>query len=178
MFFFSCRRDKNLTSHSAAAKARRFVRSLPLCLEVLEDRTLLSQDLWQAGSGNWNVGSNWSLGHAPGTDDTAIIKTSTAATITIQPTDNIQVQSVTTGSNDTLSMAGGSLTVTSGASTLSGTLSMTGGYLSADGSSVILTVNGSTTIADASLYDENGATLSLPQLISYTADSTTFTAGI
>lgn len=65
------------------------------------------------------------LGHAPGTGDTAIINTSTATIITIQSGD-IQIQSITTGSNDTLSIAGGSLRVTSGNSTLSGALSMSG----------------------------------------------------
>jgi len=126
--------------------------------------------------GNWDVGYNWSTGQAPGTGDIAVINTTLAATITIQSGDTIQVQGLTTGSNDTLSITGGSLTVTNGASTLSGALAMTGGSLTASGSGVNLTANGSTTISGANLDAEGGATLSLPQLTSYTSQSTTFQA--
>ncbi len=138
-------------------------------LEALEDRLLLSADNWIAGSGNWNVGSHWSLGHAPGTSDTAIINTSSAATITIQSGDHIQVQSITTGSNDKLSIAGGTLTVTSGTSILNSALSMSGGALTVTKAGVSLTAKGSTSISGGGLYAENGATLSLPNLTSYTA---------
>lgn len=86
------------------------------------------------------------------------------------------MQSISTGSNDTLSITGGSLMVTSGTSTLSGALSMSGGSLTATGSGVSLTANGTTTVADASLYAKNGATLSLPQMTSYTADGNVFQA--
>jgi len=40
-----------------------------------------------------------------------VINTAAAATITIQAGDNIQIQALTTGSNDTLSFTGGSLIV-------------------------------------------------------------------
>ena len=133
MFFF---RRKNKTRKSRPApQARRFVHRLPLFLERLEDRTLLSQDIWQAGSGNWDDGANWSLTHAPGTSDTAYISTTSAATITIQSGDTINVQSVSIGSNDTLSITGGSLTVTSGALTLNGTV-LNQGLLEADGANL------------------------------------------
>jgi RHS repeat-associated protein len=146
-------------------------------LELLENRILLSADNWMGGSGNWSDTSHWSLGHAPGTGDTANITTTSAATITIQNSDSIQVQNITTGSNDTLSFTGGSLTVTLGTSTLNGALSMTAGSLTANGAGVSLTADGSTSISGASLYADAGATLSLPQLTSYTTvNGSTFQA--
>jgi autotransporter-associated beta strand protein len=110
-------------------------------VKVLESRTLLSSDSWSnPNGGDWDVGSNWDLGHAPGSGDTALISTTAAATITIPSDDNIQIQmqSVTTASNDTLTVSGGSLTVTARNSTLSGPLSVTGGSLTASGSGVTL----------------------------------------
>jgi hypothetical protein len=169
-------RNRNRHSSPAARARRRFV---PLSLEVLESRTLLSTDTWMnPNGGNWDDGSNWDLGHAPHSDDTALLSTSAAATITIQANDNLQVQSVTTGSNATLSVAGGSLTVTAGSSTLSGPLSMTGGLLTAIGSGVKLTANGRTTLAGTSLYVQGGATLSLPQLSNTTNVSTVQADGV
>jgi RHS repeat-associated protein len=72
---------------------------------LLESRILLSApaaDTWIAGNGSWDVGSNWSLGHAPGSSDTAVINST--ATISIQSGDTIQVQSLTTGSAMTLTL--------------------------------------------------------------------------
>jgi hypothetical protein len=123
------------------------------------------------GSGDFDIGSNWSTGKVPGTGDVAVINTSAAATITIQPSDSIQVQTLITGSNDTLSIMGGSLTVTAGASTLNGPLTMTGGSLTASGSGVDLTANGTTTVTGPNLTAKGGATLSLPQAASYTSDN-------
>ncbi|HBI43673.1 MAG TPA: hypothetical protein DDY78_12610 [Planctomycetales bacterium] len=133
-------------------------------------------------SGNWDVGSNWSGGVAPGLGDTAVINTAATATITIQSSDFISVQSITTASNDTLSItgpinggAGGALEVTAGNSTLSGALSMTGGSLTATGSGVTFTANGATAVSAADLY-AYGAVLSLPGLTSYTSRDNTFEA--
>src|SRR5947207_6768678 len=62
-------------------------------LEPLEQRTLLATINWIAGSGNFHDGSNWSGGLVPGANDVAVIDTgATAATITMQSADNIQVQ--------------------------------------------------------------------------------------
>src|SRR5438128_1301836 len=101
-----------------------------LAVERLEDRCLPTTVTWtNPGSGNWDVGSNWSTGAVPGAGDTAVINTSAAATITILTGDNLTVQAVTTAGADTLSIAGGTLTVTAGSSTLSGPLTMAGGGL-------------------------------------------------
>ncbi len=122
--------------------------------------------------GDWDVAANWSTGVVPSSSDVVTIDTSGTATITIQSGDDIQVQSLTTGGDDTLSITGGSLTVTIGASTLSGTLSMTGGTLTASGSGVNLTASGTTAVASANLLAEQGATLSLPEMTSYTSTPT------
>jgi hypothetical protein len=144
-----------------------------LCLEQLEARTLLSTITWaNAGSGKFDVGSNWTGGVVPGGGDTAVINTAAAATITIQSGDHISVQSITTASNDTLANTGGSLAVTTGTSTLSGPLALTGGTLEATGSGVNLTANSGTTVSEANLFARNGATLSLPQLTSSVSNGT------
>jgi hypothetical protein len=175
--FFSLRRKPSRKARPAGRTRGPAVGRVLLSLEVLEDRVLLSADTWiNPNGGNWDVGSNWSLGHAPGTGDTAVINTAVAATVTIQPGDAIQVQGVTTGSKDTLAITSGSLKVTSGSSTLGGGLFMTGGSLTASGAGVKLTANGSTAADGASLYAAGGATLSLPQLTTYTANESTFQA--
>ena len=85
-------------------------------------------------------------------------------------------KSVTTDGDDTLSIAGGSLTVTAN-SALAGPLSMTGGSLTASGADVTLQANGTTSVTGASLYAKAGATLSLPNLTSYNKSTdTTFQA--
>ena len=142
--------------------------------EALESRQILSTVYWNnPDGGNWDSGANWSTGQTPGQGDTAVINTAATAIITIQSGDNIQVQSIMTGSTDTLSITGGALTVTAGDSTLSGSLSMTGGSLTASGSGVNLTAS-TTTVSAASLYAEEGATLSLPRMASYASDNNTF----
>jgi fibronectin-binding autotransporter adhesin len=146
-------------------------------MEVLEARLAPATLNWTNPSGgNWDQASNWSGGVVPGSGDDAVINTSAAATITIQPGENFAVHSITTAANDTLAINGGSLTVNS-SSTLSGGLTMTGGTLTASGSGVSVVVNGTTSVSGANLYAQGGATLSLPELTSYSAaNSSTFQA--
>jgi len=140
---------------------------LPLLVERLEDRVVPSQVNWiNPSGGNWDAGSNWSTGSVPGSGDSAVINTASAATITIQSGDSESVLGLTTASNDTLSITGGSLTVAA-SSTLSGPLAMTAGSLTASGTGDLFSAAGSTSIGSGSLYAQNGATVSLPQLTSY-----------
>ena len=75
-------------------------------------------------SGNWNVGSNWSTGVVPTSNEEVIINVPGATpTITIS-SGALSVYSIM--ASDPISITGGSLAVTS-ASTISGGLSMTGG---------------------------------------------------
>src|SRR5437879_1076570 len=98
--------------------ARKTLAPYRLRLEALEDRTLLDAVHWIGGSGNWHDPTHWDIGKVPGSGDDAVIDGSPALTVTIPSSDNIEVKSVTTGSNDTLSITGGSLLVTAGSSTL------------------------------------------------------------
>jgi YD repeat-containing protein len=133
----------------------------------LEDRVLPTTVNWvNPNSGNWDVGANWSTGSVPGAGDDVVINTTGAVTVTIQAGDYESVHSLTTAANDALSIAGGSLIVAAN-STLSGGLAMTGGSLTASGSGTTLTAAGATNLATGDLFAEGGATLSLPQLTSY-----------
>ncbi len=164
----SCHRCAPRPPRGVCRLSSRFRRRWNPQFDSLELRALLAAVTWMnPNGGNWDVGANWSTGNVPGTGDTAVISTAGAATITVQSGDTIQVQSVTTGSNDTLSIAGGSLTVTAGSSTLSGPLTMVGGSLTATGSGTTLTANSTTTVSNASLFAAGGATLGLPTLASY-----------
>jgi RHS repeat-associated protein len=176
---------RNLLGARSSRTAHERSPRLRLCVEPLEDRTLPSTVTWIAtGSGSWDVASNWqdattNQNRLPTSTDDVTINTAAAATITIQAGDNIQVQSVTTASNDTLSISGGSLTVTAGTSALNGPLQVTsGGALTASGAGVSFTANGSTTVSGfrTNLDANGGATLSLPQLTSFVANGNTFTA--
>ncbi len=85
--------------------------------------------------------------------------------VTVTISSNVEsVNSVTI--DDPLVISGGGLTVAAD-STVNGGLAMTGGSLTASGSGVSLTVMGTTTVSEASLDAENGATLSLPNLMTY-----------
>jgi hypothetical protein len=133
----------------------------------LEDRVLPTTVNWiNPNSGNWDTAANWSTGSVPGAGDDVVINTTGAVTVTIQAGDYESVHSLTTASNDTLSITGGSLIVAAN-STLSGGLAITGGSLTASGSGTTLTAAGATNISTADLFAEGGATLSLPQLTSY-----------
>jgi RHS repeat-associated protein len=140
-------------------------------LERLEDRTLPSAVTWIAGSGNWDVGANWSTGSVPASTDNVVISTSAAATITYQASDGYSIQSLSTASNDTLSFTGGTLNIQA-SSTLSGPLTMTAGTLTAEGpvspaSPITVTAMGATSISGANIEATNLATFSLPNLMSY-----------
>ena len=144
-------------------------------LETLESRRLLATVSWvSATSGSWDVASNWSTDAVPGpTDDVIIDVAGASPTVTIAS--NVEsVNSIT--ADDLLVVSGGGLTVDA-TSTMSGGLTMTGGSLTASGSSVALTVTGTTTVSSASLYAEDGATLNLPDATSYSElDGDTSTA--
>ena len=142
-----------------------------LRIEALEQRQLLSTVAWTGGGNdsNWDNPQNWNTQAVPAAGNDVVIDTgSSAATVTINTGDAESVNSLTTGGNDTLSITGGSLTVAAN-STLGGSLAMTGGSLTASGEGITLTVNGSTTVSNANLSAEAGATLSLPNLVSYSS---------
>jgi hypothetical protein len=123
-------------------------------------------DTWiSTASGSWTVGSNWSTGAVPTSNEAVIIDVPGATpTITIS-SGNQSVLYIT--ASDPLSITGGSLSVAA-YSTIGDGLSMTGGSLVASGAGTVLAVTGTTAVSGASLYAEGGATLSLSQLTTYT----------
>ena len=120
---------------------------------------------------SWTDASNWSDDAVPGSSDDVTINASGNPTIQIS-SGSQSVHSLT--STDPISISGGSLSVAAN-STISGGLTMTGGSLSASGSGARSTVTGTTTDSGGSLYAENGASLSLTQLTSYTGNGGTTT---
>ena len=138
--------------------------------EGLEERRLLSINWNNPNGGNWDDPNNWVGGAVPGPSDNVVINTASTATITIQSGDAESVLSLTTSANDTLSIAGGSLTVAAD-STLSGPLSIDGGSLTATGAGVTLLAGGTTTASGAGLMAAQGAVFDLPNLTSYTSAS-------
>ncbi|MDR3636208.1 MAG: hypothetical protein P4L84_20570, partial [Isosphaeraceae bacterium] len=145
-----------------------------LALEALEPRTLLSAVSWTgAGDGkSWTNPSNWSGNAVPGSNDNVTI--SLGGTPTIQITSGNQaVLSLT--STDPLSISGGTLSINA-SSTIGGGLTMTGGGLYAYGAGTSVSVAGATSVSGASLYAQNGATLTLPNLTSYVGNNSTLEA--
>jgi len=165
--------DYSVLKYASASGSFPAISGLPSGMVASQGGTAFALDTtvtWiNPNSGNWDVAANWSSGAVPSSGQYVVINTASAATITIQSGDSELVSSLETSANDTLSITGGSLTVTVGTSTLSGPLAMTGGSLVANGSGASFTVSGTTTVATANLYAEGGAMLSLPGLTSYTS---------
>jgi RHS repeat-associated protein len=134
-----------------------------LRLEQLEPRQLLT-DMWKGTTGGyWDTQMNWSDGVPTSTSDVVIGELDPGAFVTISST----VESIhSISASGLLDISGGGLTVAA-KSTLSAGLTMTGGTLTASGSQVTLSVTGTTNVSSASLYAKAGATLSLPDLMSY-----------
>ena len=133
------RRMKSIAALTAAHRRRR---GSSLDIERLEDRTVLSTINWNSAlfsnGGSWDQGSNWVGGVVPGPNDDAVI-TLASGTVTVNGSINDPVKSVTTSPGAGLSIASGTLSISS-ASTLSGQLLIsTGGTLSGAGT---VTVNG------------------------------------
>ena len=134
--------------------------------ELLEDRVMPSSVSWIGGAaGFWDVASNWSGGALPTSSDDVSMNPASAATITIRSSDVIAVKSLTSGSNGTLSITGGALTVAAN-STNNGILYLSGGTLTF---SAGLTNTGTVTVGPACVMtvvgafnQAAGAVLSLP----------------
>ena len=143
---------------------------------MLENRQLLSTSpvTWTGGGGDdlWSDPANWSDDQVPGAGEDVSIDQS--GNPTIQITSGAQVVHSLT-SSDLISISAGSLSIAA-SSSLTGGLTMTGGSLTATGSGTVVTVSGTTTISAASLYAQGGATLSLPNLTSFSSNQSTFQA--
>ena len=124
-------------------------------IEPLEDRVLLSVVNW-SGHGDavsWADPQNWG-GHVPGPNDVAIINQSG---ITVKYNGSSPIQAITSAA--ALDITGGSFTVTSGGSTVSGSVTVEAvRSLTAVGANTTFTATGTTTINGANLFAESGRT--------------------
>ena len=132
-------------------------------MEMLEQRLLLAQDVW-TGAGDdktWQDANNWSTKAVPGSADSAMI--SVASNLTIDYNGTSSIQNVT--DNAALNFTGGSLTVTSGSSQVSGSLTVgAGATLSVSGSGTTFTASGATTINGSNLFASGGAVVAFPNV--------------
>ena len=134
---------------------------------------MLTMVMWTGGGndGLWSDAANWSPQAIPNSTDDVEIGSSGSPTVTIDDAES--VDSLVVDSGATLSITGGSLSVIAN-STLNGGFSMTGGSLTVSGTGVTFAASGATSITDADLFAQSGATLSLPNLASYSADDGDF----
>ena len=103
---------------------------------------------WALNSGgDWETAGDWSGGAVPGATDNVTIDTAAALTVTHNQNVDDAINALSLGSNDTLAVSAGSLTI-AGTSTSAGSISLTGGTVA---------VNGSTTLAG---FRQSGGTLS------------------
>ncbi len=156
-------RDPDVRKTVAAQKLvrRKISHQHRLFLEFLEQRLLLSQDVWTGGGDGktWQDGHNWSLSAAPGSGDTALINVSNGLTITYNGTSSIE--SVT--DNASLDITGGTLTVTSGTSQVSGAFTIgSNATILASGAGTTFTATGAATINGSNVFASGGALIAFP----------------
>ena len=160
-------REKTARAGLARRKANRRHQA---AFEVLEQRLEMAQVSWTGlGDGTtWQDLNNWSTKAVPGGSDDVTINVANNPTITYNGTSTIH----SLVDNDSLNIASGSLSITSGASQVVGSLNVaSGATLSLSGSGASFTASGATTIDGANLYASGGAVLAFPNLTSYAAQS-------
>ena len=119
---------------------------------------LITDDDWSGGAGNWNS-TNWSLGSAPGSSNNAVINNSTPAAV-VQLNVSDTINNLTVGStsvlnfqnNNSLTVAGTTITNSDSTGTGGITLSSAGNFtnLILGSSAVTLTGGGTVTLGNNS----------------------------
>ncbi len=140
---------------SHAPIRRRQKRTSSLAVERLEDRTVPSTITSTTTGGNWNTGSTWVGGVAPGASDTAVIATTGGNSVKI--TAGESVTSVTINSGATLENGPDE----TGTLTISGNLTITGTFAadSNPGNSDTLSVNLAGNFTDNGTFTAAGSTV-------------------
>jgi hypothetical protein len=121
---------------------------------------------WDGDAGDfiWHNPANWSGDAVPRADDDAVIDV--PGEVTIVSGMNVSIQSLSCQNN--LSLTGGTFGVTAGSSVIEGNFSTEGGpTLSATGPDTTFVCNAGVDANGASFEASNGASLSLPNLVSY-----------
>src|SRR5688500_5572284 len=122
---------------------------------------------WDGGGGNnaWETAANWSSNVLPTSADDVVI---TGTGEIIYSTGSTTIRSLQ--SSRSLTISGGTLTLTAGASSIQGAFKLSGGTLSARGSGTTFTANGPITNTGGSVNAREGASVSLPALTTVAAD--------
>ena len=130
-------------------------------IEPLEDRTLLSTITWNntaaqsASGGNWDTGSNWVGGVAPGPNDTAVIKGLTSpGTVYLDSGNADSISGLTTDSSTNLEVINGSLSLGVASS------STFGGSVAVESEAALNVGPGATVAVDSTLSDLGNVTFS------------------
>lgn len=137
-------------------------------IQRLEDRALLAAVSWNGNAGDfqWNTAANWSGNVVPGAADDVTIDVPGNITVVLATT-NKTVRSIF--SEESLTLASGSLKVTA-ASEVRGTfISGTNTTLTAEGARAVFRATGPTTVGISNLSASNGGTIDLPNATSYAA---------
>ncbi|MGO9922926.1 MAG: beta strand repeat-containing protein, partial [Isosphaeraceae bacterium] len=149
-------------------------RRLPLVLEALEARTLLSAVSWtSAAGGNWNTAANWSGDVVPNATQDATINIAVSGPITIDSASALHSLTDTTANLDITS---GSLSLAA-ASSVSQNVTISGGVLASAGS---LTIGGA--LSESGGVVTGGGTVTVNGLLTWTGGTmsgagTTLAAG-
>jgi hypothetical protein len=116
------------TIFARLAVSPRAARRTRIRFDRLEDRVTPTNNIWNAGSGDWAVDGNWSLGHVPTGGEDAVINT--AVTVT-HDTGADAVNSVAISGGGSLVLSGGSITdaTTLDAPAAGASFSLSGGTL-------------------------------------------------
>ena len=121
-------REATIVARRRRGSECRWSRVLTPRMEDLEDRTILSTVTWVGtNGGNWDTAANWSPAGVPTSGDSVVIEPSSAETIVHDLSQTDSVLSLTTNSNATLNLSGGSLNIGSGSSTLGGPVTVDSG---------------------------------------------------
>jgi phage/plasmid primase-like uncharacterized protein len=151
-----------------SARLRAYIQWLALPLSLFLTSACQGQILWSgAGDGTtWSNPQNWVGQQVPGPADNVVITNGAGTNVVISSA--VSVESIQCSL--ALTIASGSLTVTTGASSLQGFLTVSNGAaLSASGNGTTLTSLSSVSADGANFNASVGAVLSLPGVVNYQA---------
>ena len=138
-----------------------------LAVESLEDRRVLAAVSWDGGGDgiNWSDGLNWSTNALPTSADDVTISVPGTITVT-HASGNDTIRSLTSAEN--LTITGGQLTVTTGASSVSGTFNLSNlAQLGVNGAGASFVANSTTTLNGGNLFAGAGGQINLPNATTY-----------
>src|SRR5262245_37773623 len=148
-------RRKRKAKRSVSSRFGRLFRRLPLHLEQLEDRTLLTTVSWDGGAGTlrWDDAQNWSIDALPGSSDDAVIGTAFAGLTITHDTGDVSILSLTSAA--ALRVAGGTFALGAATSQIDDAFTVSGGSLLLSSTSI----NGPGTIINKASLELRSSTI-------------------